>query len=388
MSNSKKIKIIITIVAISFLQGLQFCVSPVLSSIQKHYPTVDVSLIQMLITAPSILAMVMALVSGGLVVKISKKKLLILAGLISGVTGFLPFLSDSFALLFASRTMYGIGLGIATALNTAVVAEFFEGKERVTVMGIQAAAVGTGMVIVNMVGGILGKADFRQANWINIIGFISMGVIAFCLPETGVVKTGKTEKLHMTAGVFRVCILGGFEFLFLITFSTNIAMHISGALAGNSSVSGALAGIFSGAQIVVGILIGMITKVTKKYTLHTAMGAFCVGGILLILFPSNLVMLMLGALFCGFSQGMFMPTAMVEVANAVDSSATAMAAACLTCGNNLTQIVSPYILNTLSKILFHEVTTTHVYQIAVAGMAIVVAAALIADKKNKNLLTK
>ena len=40
MSKSKKIKIIITIVCISFIQGLQFCVSPVLGQIQEHYPDV------------------------------------------------------------------------------------------------------------------------------------------------------------------------------------------------------------------------------------------------------------------------------------------------------------------------------------------------------------
>ncbi len=76
------------------------------------------------------------------------------ASLVAGITGFLPYLSDSFGLLFFSRTFYGVGLGLATALNTAVVAEFFEGDERVSVMGIQAASVGAGMVVVTTVGGM------------------------------------------------------------------------------------------------------------------------------------------------------------------------------------------------------------------------------------------
>ena len=108
LSKTDKIKIIITIVAISFIQGLQFCVSPVLGPIQKHFPEAGVSMVQMLVTAPTLLSIVVALISGALVMKISKKKLLVFAGLVAGVTGFLPFLADSFWLLFASRALYGI----------------------------------------------------------------------------------------------------------------------------------------------------------------------------------------------------------------------------------------------------------------------------------------
>ena len=71
---------------------------------------------------------------------------------------------------------------MATALNTAVVAEFFEGDERVSVMGIQAASIGAGMVIVTTVGGMLESDSFQNAYWINIIGFISMLLIAGFLP--------------------------------------------------------------------------------------------------------------------------------------------------------------------------------------------------------------
>ena len=134
MSKTKKTKIIITIICISFIQGLQFCVSPVLGMIQEHFPEVGVSFVQMLVTVPTFLSIVVAIVSGWLVVKVSKKKMLIFAGLTAGITGFLPFLADSFWLLFASRTLYGVALGLCIALNTAVVAEFFEGDERVSVM--------------------------------------------------------------------------------------------------------------------------------------------------------------------------------------------------------------------------------------------------------------
>ena len=383
MSKSKKIKIIITIVCISFIQGLQFCVSPVLGQIQEHYPDASVSMVQMLVTAPTFLSIVVAIISGGLVVKISKKKMLIFAGLMAGITGFLPFLADSFMLLFVSRILYGLALGLCIALNTAVVAEFFEGDERVSVMGIQASSVGAGMVLVTTLGGVLGKYGFQNAYYLNIIGFIAMILIALFLPETGTTKVSKHEKIELNGEVYKVAFIGVIEMLFLITFTTNIAMHISGNLAGSTTVSGNLTGIFSGAQIVVGLILGAITKVTKKYTLPVAMLCFSIGGLLILLFPSNYVMLMIGAVCCGFSQGMFIPTAMVEVSNAVNPTSTTMAAACMTCGNCFGQLISPTVLNGASKMMFGEVTTSHVYLIATVGMTIAAGVVILLRARKK-----
>ncbi len=230
---------------ISFIQGLQYCVSPVLGQLQEHFPDVNISMVQMLITAPALLSMIVAVLSGWLVLKISKKKLFLFASLVAGITGFLPYLSDSFGLLFFSRTFYGVGLGFATALNTAVVAEFFEGDERVSVMGIQAASVGAGMVVVTTVGEMLGAGGFKNAHLINVIGFISLILIACCLPDTGKAQASGSEKIQLNKEVFKISFLGMLEFLFLITFTTNIAMHLSGNLAGNTAVSGNLTGVFS-----------------------------------------------------------------------------------------------------------------------------------------------
>lgn len=383
MKQSEKIKIIIAIAAISFIQGLQYSVAPVLGQIQAHYPEVSINLVQMLITTPALMSMVVSLISGVLVVKVSKKKLLLAGALVAGIAGFLPFLADSFGLLFVSRTLYGVGLGLACTLNTAVVAEFFHGDERVSVMGIQAASIGVGMVLVTTLGGALGAFGFQSAYLINIIAFVSFVMIAICLPDTGKTEVRDGKSIRLTKEVFQVSVLGMLEFLFLITFTTNIAMHLSGSLADSTSASGTLTGIFSGAQIVMGLVLGAITKVTKKYTLPVAMTCFCGGAIILIGFSSNYVLLMAGAVLCGFSQGMFVPQAMCEVSEAVEPASAAMAAACFTCFICVGQMLSPTVLNTAAGLIFGEVTTTSVYMLAAAGMAVSAVVAMIMKAKKR-----
>ena len=176
------------------------------------------------------------------------------------------------------------------------------------------------------------------------------------------------------------------EFFFLITFSTNIAMHLSGALEGNSTVSGILTGAFSGIQIVAGFILGYVTKWTGKLTLSAAMLSFCIGACFLVLFPSSLPMLFTGALFCGFSQGIFIPTGMVDVANAVDTTSCAMASAVFTCAMSLGQFLSPTILNKAAGILLGATTTENVFIIAAAGMAAAALMAAFWKLSNKNYI--
>lgn len=377
-----KFKLYLSIVAISFLQGLQYSVTPILGEIKGHYPDVNVSLIQMLITAPGLLSMAVSLASGWLVLKITKKQMLIFGALIAGITGFIPILSDSFALLFGARTLYGVGLGIATTMNVAVVAEFFEGNERVKAMGVQAASVGAGMVAATTAAGILGKGGFRNAYFVNIIGFISMIILMVCLPETGVSRHS-SEKIRLNKKVLIMDLFGVLEFLFLITFTTNIAMHLTGTIAGDSSISGILTGFFSGSQIVIGILLGALTKVTKKYTLPAAMLSFSIGAVILTVFSGNTLLLAVGAVFCGFSQGIFIPTASTFISNVVSPVATAFAAATFTVAMNVGQLISPAILNGLTKAVFGETTTSGVYILSAAGM-LIAASAMTWWQKNYN----
>ncbi len=380
LAHRNRVSIIVSIVAISFIQGLQFGVAPILGQIGAHFSQIDRSFIQMLITAPALLSMIVALLSGSLVMIIGKKKLLVFAGFVAGVSGFLPLLADNFWLLFVSRLIYGIGLGLACTLNTAVVAEFFEGEKRVTVMGIQAASVGAGMVLISTIGGKLGTFGFQYTYYLHIIGFASMFVIALLLPDTGVVTVRNAKKIKLNKQVFITSFFGLLELLFLITFTTNIAMHMGGSLAGNSSQAGILNGIFSGIQIIIGIVLGRISKLTGKYSLPVAMLCFSTGGILLIAFPSNYRILMIAAVFCGASQGIFIPQAMVDVANAVEPATTAMAAAFLTCLMCIGQVISPIILNFTAELVFGEVSTNNVYKIAVIGMSI--SAVILAIYKN------
>ena len=370
MTKCEKGKILIVIFCISFLQGLQFSLTPVLDKIAAFYGEKEVSSVQMLVTAPALVAVLFSFLTGWLVLKIRKKSLLLFGSLLAGCMGLVPLLYDSFSLLFCTRVLYGICQGLATTLNTAVVADYFEGDERVSVMGIQGASIGIGMVCITTISGWIGSANFRNAYWINLIGFIAFILIMLCMPEQEKSERQNGHTLHLTKEVYIASLFGFLEFIFLTAFSTNIALHIQGPMTGNSKVTGTLLGIFSGVQIVAGLILRRVTHITGKMTMPLAMISFSLGAIMLYLFPSVPVFLAVSSMLCGISQGFFAPTGMVTVSNAVMPEATAMASAVFTGCMSLGQFLSPVCLNTAAKCITGQVGTGSVFIIAAVGMCI------------------
>lgn len=385
-TGSIKIRVVATVFAIALINGLQHLLSPVLSSVRDYYPDIDVSLVQMLVTVPTLVGVFFALLTGWLALHVSKKKIFLFAALVSGITGLLPLLSDSFALLFVSRALYGMSLGIVVSLVTALVADFFDGDERVQVMGIQGASVGTGMVLVTTLAGFIGRTDFHHTYYLSILGFISFFAILVLLPEVPVAKPEKGEKkqIRLNAEVFRMAAFIFAEGFFIIIYTTNLSMHLTGALKGDAAIAGTLTGIFSASQIIMGILLGRIAKVTGRYTLPVALFSLAAGYLLTALFPGSMPILAVSAVLCGYSQSVYCAKAMQEVTTVVDPDSTPMAASLLTCSLMLSQFVSPVVVNALSGVLFGSVTTTGAYLIGSVGAAAAACAAVL-WKRNSNI---
>jgi len=69
LMRAMKQEIKIAVALMSLCRGLQYTVSPVLNQIRRAYPSVSVSLAQMLMTAPALASMAVALLAGWLVTR-------------------------------------------------------------------------------------------------------------------------------------------------------------------------------------------------------------------------------------------------------------------------------------------------------------------------------
>jgi predicted MFS family arabinose efflux permease len=240
-------------------------------------------------------------------------------------------------------------------------------------MGIQGASVGAGVMLVTTLAGIVGKTDFHNVYYISILAFVAFLVILLLLPERPVSRGDREERkrIRLNAEVWRMAAFIFAEGFFIIVFTTNLSMHLAGTLKGDTAVAGTITGVFSAAQILMGVLLGLISRVTKHFTLPVAMFALAAGYLLMVFFPDNLPVLLVSAVLCGYSQSVYCSKSMAEVTTVVDPQSTPMAASLLTCALFISQFISPVVINGLSRLIFGEVTTTGAYAISSAGIFIV-----------------
>lgn len=138
----------------------------------------------LLVTAYSVVQLVMAPLWGRLSDRVGRKPIL-LFGLLGSAAAYLIFArADSLAMLFASRIVGGIG-GSTIPVAQAYIADVTPPAKRAGNMGLIGAAFGLGFVIGPALGGILSTVSYPAAGYVAAALCLANTLItAFRLPES------------------------------------------------------------------------------------------------------------------------------------------------------------------------------------------------------------
>jgi len=113
----------------------------VIADAAAEFSHVSISVVQMLVTLPSLLCLVFSLVVGILARKFDKKTLITASMATYVLGGVLPILFNGniWILLFFSAVL-GAGMGGLVTSTAAIICDYYEGAERSRMLGFQAAA--------------------------------------------------------------------------------------------------------------------------------------------------------------------------------------------------------------------------------------------------------
>lgn len=173
-----------TILSISLVTVMAgAAVAPALGTIALAFSNTNPVLIKMILTIPSILIIFVSLLAGKLTEKFTKRSILI-AGLIFYICGGFggSFANSIYQLLF-SRVILGVGVGLIVPLSTTLIADFFSGDERTSMMGYSQASANLGGIITTILSGALSKLSWRYAFYVYLLGVLVLFLIIFALPE-------------------------------------------------------------------------------------------------------------------------------------------------------------------------------------------------------------
>lgn len=183
-----------------------------------------------------LLAAAMFLVPFGKIADIyGRKKIFTWGIVIYTIASFLTAISTSAFQLISSRIIQGIGGAMIFGTGVAILTSVFPANQRGKVLGINVAAVYSGLSLGPFVGGILTQHwGWRSIFWINtLLGFITIAIILWKL--TGEWAEAKGEKFDLVGsiiyGLTLVAIMYGFSLLPKISAVWLILFAILGIIA-------------------------------------------------------------------------------------------------------------------------------------------------------------
>ena len=387
--NKNMIKI--TILVICFVQMATNGLSPAISDISAAFPNASASTVQLLMSVPGIFVVILSFVTAGLTAKFSKKFLIGVGMVCLILTGILGVLfHGSLQILFVWSCVMGLGMGLVIALTASLISDYFDGKEKASLMGLQTSAGNIGSMIMTAVGGVLTAVAWHLDYLVYFIALPGLLLLLFFIP--GGSPSGKAaepqeekaaeQKASGNGGAMallkspRVWMYVIFSFLILFLFNagpTNLSMYVSEFGIGTTVVSGTAASVFLLGGTLSGIAFGPVARKLGVCTVPVGFALAAVGFSIIVLQPS-IVCLYAGSLIAGMSISMVSPQSLMQIsAQCTTPQESALASALVFAGANIGTFLTPMITNIAQAVSGSESTR---YRFLVA-IVLAIAAAVV-----------
>lgn len=340
----------LAILSISLLTVMSgAAVSPALGNIHEDFQGANLLLIKMILTIPAILIIPCSLITGKLVEKIKKKKLLLIGlvtYLLGGVGG--GFCTNIYELL-TFRAILGIGVGIIMPLSTGLIADFFEKEERAKMMGYSSAVNQLGGMIAIILSGILAVVNWRFSFGVYGIGIITLILVVFALPEPIKEEAVMKSQSNFNKDLFKLMIAMAVVNIVFYTVPTTMSIFIQSENLGDASMSGYALSIINIVAFVVGLFFIKITKVLKNNAAVIS-SSFMFVGFIFLSNGDSIIALMISMIFIGLGLGILLPLIFFTTSKSATSQNSTFALACISSSMFLGQFLSPVLVDFFGEI--------------------------------------
>ena len=386
---SGKSKIKLAILSFSILMMGIIGIAGGLSVIGQHFSNLPQTSIQLLISLPCIVIIIVTLLVGKVQEYMSKKTLVVFGILCFIIGGVAPAFVSSFTAILVFRAILGLGIGILQPLSSALVVEHFDGDECSKVMGQQTAAQMLGCAVMVFLGGYLAVMGWNITFYVHFIAVISLIIVLLFLPNSkpagNVAAAGAPAgKVKLTGAAYGWVVT---MFIFFISgqvYSVFLAFLVETQKLGTAAQSGLTLAFFAIGGFLMGLVFGKLSTLTKNITL--SIGLVLLGiSYLMMAYASNISMVYAGSVICGFAFSIVMPCIIVAASQSVDAYSAPMAISAVMCSQNLAQFLSPYIVTPIAVAMGGNVNQSAYIFAAALAIAMGVVAVFWGVAKNKKV---
>lgn len=371
---SGKTRILIALLAMSGVMSTNNAIMPILNEISVSFPDASTNAIQMAYSVSLLVSLPIMLLSGVLVKRFSKKRLVLAGLLLLGIGGSVPVVVHaSLVHIYIGSAFVGAGSGIVNILSSALISDYYDGVDKARVMGYQSAALSALGGICTMASGMVAT----QWHWWYSFALFLLALPVFVLvmallPLDKPLRDQAPAASNVyKAGLIWWAVLAFLWSIFMYAFNTNISMFIDEEGFGGADVAGGVSSMFMIIGIPGGLILGSCIKVFKRSVVAVACAVCAVGMVVIGLAP-NIAFVYVGAFLFGLGYAVRNPANVTFAAYLVPTAGSAAAIALVQALGTVAGFISPAVVNFLSSLFGGSFRTTFL----VCGVAMAVLTVL------------
>ncbi|MAT52483.1 MAG: MFS transporter [Porticoccaceae bacterium] len=173
---------------------------------------------RLVLTMPALFTVIGAPLAGVVADRFGRRPLALVALLLYAVAGTSGFFGQTLTQILIGRAFLGLAVGGCTTAATALITDYFRGRERADLLGVQAAFTTAGGVLFISLGGFLAEWGWRFPFLIYLVAaaifFLALGVIREPVRHQSLTRDGSASGLPwaLLAAVYVVGLVGHIGF--------------------------------------------------------------------------------------------------------------------------------------------------------------------------------
>jgi predicted MFS family arabinose efflux permease len=341
-------------------------VAPLVGQINASFSDISPTLIKQTITLPALMMIIFSLLAGQMVKVLPKKEVMAIGLGLYTIGGIAAGWAQSFTWHLIFRSILGAGTGLVAPLVSSFIADFYEGKERIDMIGYSMAVSHMGGVIMPPLASWVGEKDWRIAFLIYAIApFIFVFTMLF-IPKQAKISSAKKQGKKKAPIPPQVIWLSVASLVMIIVFFiiiTDIPFLIQGKpnIAAYVTTFGLSISTFG--STISGLAFSWVYLRLKKWI--TPVGFLITAfGFILVTFTESSVVMLIGLLLTGVGVGFLIALITLLVTNSVGSNDSTAALALVNSAFSLGIFVSPLFYAVFPRLLTTQPNVQFNFQLA------------------------
>ena len=347
----------VSILSLSLVLITSFSISSALPAMFDYYQGYSTGQVELLVSLPSFGIMAMLLLNGVLERIFPERLQLTLGLLILSISGTAPFWYQGYYFVFATRLLFGIGVGMLNAKAISIISERYHGKTRIQMLGFRGSAEVVGASILTLAVGQLLTFGWTATFLAYAAGLVVLVLFLLFVPygkaEVHESKQKTEEVAKLTRSMKQLIFFLAIGAAVIVCTNTAITFRIPSLMIGAGFGDAQLSSLVLSAMQLIGILAGIsfsfLISAFKEKLLLVAGVTFGIGQIIIALSPS-LWVVVAGSVLGGFAYSIALTTVFQLISERIPAKLLNKATSYTVLGCSFGASLTPFVLSGISLV--------------------------------------